>query len=131
VVNFNIANQQAGVVNNVGGDQIIQRGQYGQAGLSPQDLRKLVQDLRLEIGRLQIPGGLAAEALAAVDDLGSQLGGPAPDRASVASRLERLTRILSSAGALVGTGNILVGPLTAVASWLGQLGQPILRSLGG
>ena len=52
-----------------------------------------------------------------------------PDRARIAPRLERLTRILLAAGSLASAGSALVGPLGTLAHWLGALGAPILGLL--
>jgi len=43
--------------------------------------------------------------------------------------LERLTRLLAAAGSLATSGAALLGPLHALAGWLGALGGPILALL--
>jgi hypothetical protein len=52
-----------------------------------------------------------------------------PDRPRFARVLERLTRLLAAAGSLASSGAALIGPLHALADWLGALGGPILALL--
>jgi hypothetical protein len=52
-----------------------------------------------------------------------------PDKPRFAGALERLTRLLAAAGSLASGGAALIGPLHALAGWLGALGGPILALL--
>ncbi len=125
---FNIGEQHAGIVNNVGGNQSIQHGQHVYEAPDPQEL---VRELRQQMARVGLPTQIAADAQARVDELESDLAAARPDRAAVASRLNRLTQILLSAGALASAGHALTRPLAALASWLGDLGTPIMQAIGG
>ncbi|MEV0532866.1 hypothetical protein [Kitasatospora sp. NPDC050463] len=128
---FNIGNQQGGVINNVAGDQTVRGGLSGHFTADGQDVRVLVGDLRTAVERAQLPPVLAPEVRTELDALDTEVARPEPDREAVAGRLTRITRLLTSAGALVAAGTGLLGPLSALAGWLGALGQPILRALGG
>ncbi|OKI13259.1 hypothetical protein [Streptomyces sp. CB03911] len=128
---FNIGNQQGGVVNNVAGNQSIHGGQSAVFTTGGQEVGDLVRRLRESIERTALPPAIEPEVRAELDSLEEEVAGPEPDREAVAGRLGRITRLLSSAGALVTAGTALIGPLGALAGWLGALGQPILRAIGG
>ncbi|GLW96850.1 hypothetical protein Misp02_09370 [Microtetraspora sp. NBRC 16547] len=121
---FNIGNQQAVNINNVGGDQTIQGGQQGTfLGGEPSEW---AASLVTRLHALSLPSE-AAEAEA----VQTELNRARPDRQSIATRLTRLTEVLSSAGAIAAAGESLRGPLMALAGWLGALGAPIMRMLTG
>ncbi|MBP0448162.1 hypothetical protein J5Y04_01190 [Kitasatospora sp. RG8] len=128
---FNIGNQQGGVINNVAGDQTVHGGQSGHLTVDGQDVRDLVGELRTAVEQAQLPPAVAPEVRAELDSLDAEVARPEPEREAVAGRLTRITRLLTSAGALVAAGTGLLGPLSALAGWLGALGQPILHALGG
>ncbi|MFF8772998.1 hypothetical protein [Kitasatospora sp. NPDC015120] len=128
---FNIGSQQGGVVNNVAGNQVVHGGQSGHLTADGQDVRELLGELRAAVERAPLPGAVAPEVRSELDALDTEAARPEPDREEVASRLGRVTRLLSSAGALVAAGTGLIGPISALAGWLGTLGGPILRAIGG
>ncbi|WP_030268143.1 hypothetical protein [Streptomyces sp. NRRL B-24484] len=127
---FNIGNQQGGVVNNVAGDQTVHGGQSGHLTADGQDVRALVGELRAAVDRAQLPPAVAPEVRSELDSLDAEVARPEPDRAAVAGRLTRTTRVLASAGAFVGAGAALIRPISALAGWLGPLGLPALHALG-
>ncbi|MFI0508466.1 hypothetical protein ACH3Y9_04535 [Streptomyces sp. WSLK1-5] len=128
---FNIGNQQGGVVNNVAGNQTVHGGQSAEFTAGGQEVRGLVRDLRASIEQTPLPPAIEPEIRAELDSLDHEVARPEPDREAVAGRLGRITRLLSSAGALATAGTALIGPLGALAGWLGALGQPILRAIAG
>ncbi|WP_066374987.1 hypothetical protein [Herbidospora mongoliensis] len=121
---FNIGNQHAANINNVGGDQTIHGGQRGtvHAGEPNDWAQSLVTRLRAL--------GLQDEA-AEAELIRAELARSQPDREAVATRLERLTGALTSAGAIAQAGQSLHGPLSALAGWLGALGAPVMQALSG
>lgn len=126
---FNIGNQNAGVVNNVAGNQRIEGAQQGIL-VSSDDALRTVNDLRAALARVTLDPKTAAVAKEHVDEIESELRArPEPDRARVAQTLERLTRVLTAAGAVATAGATLAGPLQALAGWLGDLGAPVLALL--
>ncbi len=126
---FNIGSQNAGVVNNVAGDQRITGGQHGTL-VTTEDAVRTVGELRAALDQLDLDGQTSAAAEEHVDAIESGLRrDPGPDRAKVAGILERLTRLLTAAGAVTTAGVALVGPLQALAGWLGSLGAPTLALL--
>ncbi|KAB7741965.1 hypothetical protein GA707_17385 [Nostocoides sp. F2B08] len=126
---FNIGSQNAGVVNNVAGNQRIEGGQYGTL-VTTEDALHAVSDLRAALDRVTLDQNTAVVANEHVDEIESELHSePEPDRARVAQALERLTRLLTAAGAVATAGAALLGPLQALAGWLGGLGAPVLALL--
>ncbi|MEV8098069.1 hypothetical protein [Kitasatospora sp. NPDC085879] len=127
---FNIGNQQGGVVNNVAGDQTVHGVLSGHLTADGQDVRALVGELRSAVDRAQLPPAVAPEVRSELESLDAEVARPDPDREAVAGRLTRITRLLTSAGALVSAGAGLIRPISSLAGWLGTLGLPILQAIG-
>lgn len=125
---FNIENQTAGNINNVGGDQRITGGQQGIV-VTSEAVRQAVRDLREALATTPLDEATAAEVRDQVEAIAAEVQTPQPDRPRAASSLERLTRLLVATGSLATAGAALVSPLQTLASWLGTLGEPILRLL--
>ena len=125
---FNIGNQSGGVINNVAGDQHITGQQYGTL-VTTEDARRALGDLRNGVTTAGLGGDTAADAHAQVAEMDAELRAERPDKSRFARALERLTRLLASAGSLATSGAALLGPLHALAGWLGALGGPILALL--
>ena len=115
--NYGTINQAGRDINQAGGDLTVSnvealaaaselREALAQAGLSP------------EVGRV---------AGRELDDVESELRSPQPNKERMAARLESLTAILKSAGALAATGVALVGPIGVLAGFLGPLGHAALE----
>jgi hypothetical protein len=122
---FNIGQQQAGVINNVGGNLNVDRFEGTlQVG------NQLVADLRAALDRTPLPGPTRAEAGRALDEVERELERPQPDKSRIAARLEGLTRLLSSAGALAAAAdNLLLPVLGKLADWLGPAGASLTALL--
>ena len=125
---FNIGNQNAANINNVGRDQHITGGQTGIVVTSEQALQALA-DLRAGVNATRLDPVASVAVETELRDIEAGLRQPEPDRTRIAPRLERLTRILLAAGSLASAGSALVGPLGTLAHWLGALGAPILGLL--
>jgi hypothetical protein len=125
---FNIGNQTGGNINNVGRDQHITGGQQGVV-ITPQAARQAVIDLRDGLRATPLEPATRADADTEVAQIERELREPQPDRSRVATSLERLTKLLLTAGSLATAGVSLVQPLQTLASWLGTLGAPILHLL--
>jgi hypothetical protein len=123
-VTFNIENQNAGVINNVAGDQRVTGGQSGTL-VTLDAARAAVQGLRDVIASTPALEGADAD----LDEIDAEMRKDAPDRPTVADRLRRLTGLLVSAGSVVSSGAAIVGPLQTLVAWLGQVGEPIARML--
>jgi hypothetical protein len=125
---FNIGSQSGGVINNVAGDQHITGQQYGTL-VTTEDARRALGDLRHAVTAAGLGPDPAAGAHAQVTEMDETLRTERPDKSRFARALERLTRLLSAAGSLATSGAALLGPLHALAGWLGALGGPILALL--
>ncbi len=119
--------QHAGVINNAD-SMTIYGNQYG-AMAGDEGARQAVRDLRsaLATTALDRPARTRADAQAA--EIDAAMRATQPDKPRVAGLLNQLTRLLASAGALATAGAALIGPLHALATWLGALGAPILGLL--
>jgi hypothetical protein len=128
-MSFNIGSQQAGVINNVAGDQRVVGGQHGTL-VTTEDAVNSVGELRAALDQVTLDPETRATARRHVEEIESELQEqPEPDRAKVAGVLERLARLLTAVGAVATAGNALVGPLQALAGWVGALGAPTLALL--
>jgi len=125
---FNIGSQNAGNINNVARDQHITGGQHGTL-VTPDAARQAVIDLRAGLRVTPFDEGTSAAADADLTEIEASMHQPEPDRAQIAPRLERLTRLLVAAGSLAAAGSSLLQPLHTLATWLGALGRPILALL--
>ena len=125
---FNIGSQSGGVVNNVAGDQHISGPQHGTLDTT-EDARRALGELRRGVTTAGLGEATATDAHAHVAEMDAALQDGQPDRPRFARALERLTRLLAAAGSLATSGAALLGPLHALAGWLGALGGPILALL--
>lgn len=125
---FNIGSQSGGVINNVAGDQHITGQQQGTL-VTTEDARRALGDLRSAVTTAGLGGDNADDATAHVAEMDAALQAGQPDKPRFARALERLTRLLAAAGSLASGSAALLGPLHALAGWLGALGGPILALL--
>jgi hypothetical protein len=125
---FNIGGQNAGIINNVAGDQHITGQQHGTL-VTTEDARRALRDLRGAVTTAGLGKDTAADAHAHVAEMDAALQAGQSDKPRFAWALERLTRLLAAAGSLASGGAALLGPLHALAGWLGALGGPILALL--
>jgi hypothetical protein len=126
-VTFNIPSQQGGVINNVAGDQHITGGQHGSYASSGVDVAAAVAQLRAALAAAGLPDEVAQNAATQVDAVEQAAAGAKPDRERAATALEKLTRILVAAGPLATAATAFAGPLGALVSWLGPLGQGVAK----
>ncbi|MGW6194800.1 hypothetical protein ACWF0M_01510 [Kribbella sp. NPDC055110] len=125
---FNIGNQNAANINNVGRDQHITGGQTGIVVTSEQALQALTE-LRAGVQATRLEPAHSAAAESELRDIETSFRQPEPDRTRIAPRLERLTRILLATGSLASASSAIVRSIGTLAHWLGALGAPILGLL--
>ena len=125
---FNIRDQDATTINNVGGDMVVE-GNFISAGSLVIELRDELSQLATAVGRLELP----ADPRPAAED--ERAGAPAaadpeaPDAGGIAGRLEKATAVLHDAGALVGGGTAGVQSLQRLGELLGPAGHTLLALL--
>ncbi|EMY35859.1 hypothetical protein D477_002206 [Arthrobacter crystallopoietes BAB-32] len=122
---FNIQNQSGGVINNVEGDQHIHGSQQGNVH-SLIEVREAVQQLQDAVTGSGLNSADSKSVNDCLRDIDAEVKRPAPDKATVATRLKKITEIAKAAGTLAG----LVGPIQIMVAWLGTLGKPIAKLLG-
>jgi hypothetical protein len=128
-VAFNIGKQQAGVINNVAGNQTIQGDQRASVTIDGTEGRLLLARLRDEVRAGDLAAATRATVERELDACDGELGRPQPNPISLRDRLAKVAQVLVSAGAIVSAGTGLGAALAALAGWLGRLGEPIQQSL--
>jgi hypothetical protein len=110
---FNIGNQNAASIQNVGGDVTVQGGIHGTANVHIVELRGRLAQLGEEIDRLELPAETRAIAREALDEAETEAAAPSPRSNGIARSLQRVTDTLNDAGVV---GNAAVGVMRALAS---------------
>ena len=110
---FNIASQNAGSIQNVGGDMVVQDGIHATATVHVTELRGRLADLREEIDRLALCAESRAVVSGALAEAEAEAAAPAPRSHRIAQSLRRVTETLQDAG---GLANAAVGVVRALAS---------------
>jgi hypothetical protein len=116
---FNIGSQQAGVINNVDGNQTVHGGQIG----------NVVADPRALLATLPLPDAVTSRIYPELDAVDAELRSPQPNQPAVISRLGRVVSTLKSAGVLAAAGSGLLASLTTLVNSFGELGRPLLHLL--
>lgn len=116
---FNIGNQQAGVINNVAGEQIVTGPQQGSVTIDIGAGRPLLERLRREVEKAALPEQTRASVETELDACDTELAKPEPDRRSLQACLANVAQVLTSVGAIASAGTGLGAALSAVAAWLG------------
>jgi hypothetical protein len=125
---FNIGTQNAGVINNVAGDQRIEGGQHGTV-VTTEQAWQAVRDLRDGLAAIRLDDTTARQARTELAAADAAVHAAEPDQPRVARALRRFTQLLAATGSLANAGTVLIGPLRILAGWLGALGVPILHTL--
>jgi hypothetical protein len=122
---FNIGSQH-GNVSNVAGDMTVHGGQR-YAAVSVDTIGPEVAKLRRVLSTLDLDPDVEASAREFFTTADHQLGQRRPDPGKIAGPLERMTRLLKNAGALVVAGAELIPPIQHIAAWLGPAGLAIMQ----
>jgi hypothetical protein len=127
-MSIRVKNQNAGVINNVDGNQVVYSGQYGTV-VTGEDARRAVRELRDALAGVALDQVTAAEARAQVAEIDAAVHAPEPDKRRAAGALKRLVKLLTDTGSLATASAALIGPLQILAGWLGAHGAVILSLL--
>ncbi|MGH3042940.1 MAG: hypothetical protein ACRDNG_14605 [Gaiellaceae bacterium] len=125
---FEIGTQNAGSIQNVGGDLTIGNLRVD-AAWSTVEIRHELTRLRQELAGIALPPESRTAAEAAVGAAAAEAETAAPDRGAIARRLREATTILGEAGALSTAGTGLVESLRRAAAVLGPAGKALLTLL--
>lgn len=90
------------------------------------DLCRAARALGLALDQTPLPPSTRAVVDEVVRAIGTEVQQAEPNRPRIASRIERLTGLLTSAGALTTAASGLLQPLQTFATWLGQAVGPLL-----
>jgi len=116
---FNIGSQNAGSIQNVGGDVVVHDGIRGTANVHVIELRDRLAQLREEIDGLALPAESHAAASEALAEAEVEAAAPSPRSKRIAHSLQRVTETLTDAGALasaaVSVGRVLASAVSLVA----------------
>lgn len=125
---FDFGNVNVGVMNNAGRDMTISGNQKGRVVVAAA-VRQALSELRAAVASADLPGDAAETAQTELDDVSAAIEAAEPNPPRAARALERLTKLLTSVGALTTAGSALVGPLQTLGNWLGPLGAQLLALL--
>ena len=127
---ISVGQQQAGQITNVGRDQVVHGGIHGTMTTGSQQQLADVELLKQLLDEIALTGADRREAEQATSELEEELAKPDANPEAAARPLERLTSILTAAGALAGAGVALIDPIGRIAVALGTAGVHVLRLLG-
>ncbi len=126
---FNIGQQNAANIQNIGGNATIEGGIHATATWETLELRRTIARTREEVAGL----ALAPEALETVnqslDAASEEAAAVKPDRYKVGEHLGAAARTLKEAGALVGAGTSVVQALCRAAQLLGPAGLATIATV--
>ena len=116
---FSIGSQNAGSIQNVGGDMVVHDGIHGTANVHVIELRGRLAQLSEDIDRLELPADTRALAREALAEAEGEAAAPAPRSMRIAESLRRVTETLTDAGAIataaVNVGQALASAVSLVA----------------
>jgi hypothetical protein len=106
------------------------RHEHGSAGVvhpHPRQAVNAVRTLRRSLGRFDLSDPEMAEAFQVLAEIELELRACEPNRAAVATRLERFVELLSDAGS---ADLPVVRSTRAIATWVGPMGALLVERLG-
>jgi hypothetical protein len=118
---FNIGSQNAGSIQNIGGNMVVQDGIHGTANVHVIELRGRLAQLSEEIDRLALPTESHAVAREALADAAAEAAAPAPRSNRIAHSLRRVTDTLTDAGVLASAASGVVNALASEVSLVALL----------
>jgi hypothetical protein len=110
---FNIASQNAGSIQNVGGDMVVHDGVHATATGHVTELRSQLAYLSKEIDHVALSAQSRALVRGALAEAEAEAATPAPRSSRIAQSLRRVTETFEDAG---GLANAAVGVVRALAS---------------
>jgi hypothetical protein len=126
---FNVRDQQATTIQNVGGDMVVHGGFRSSTGSQIVELRGELSRLTEELARLNLPAEAREEVDRELAGAAAEAESAEPDEGTIARRLGRVTEALHDAGALAGGGLAVVQSLQRLAELLGPAGHAVLGVL--
>ena len=126
---FNIGQQNAANIQNIGGDAVIHGGVQASAAWETLELRRAIARAQDEVGELALPQPVREKVSRSLEAAAEEAAKPKPDRHGVAEHLGAATRTLQEAGALADAGSSLVEALRRSVGLLGPIGLAVVGAL--
>jgi hypothetical protein len=125
----NVRDQGLITMEEPGGAAMIQYSDTRVVSPDPRQALNAVRTLRGRVAGLELEEEAGAQAVLALDEIEDELRMPEPDRGVVTARLERLTELVTVAGAVDMGDPGLIRPIRAIAAWVGPIGAPLFAQL--
>jgi microcompartment protein CcmL/EutN len=126
MTNFNIGQQNAASIQNIGGDAVIEGGIHATATWEVVELRRVIERVREEVAALELPRPTVEAVNQSLEAAAREAGQTKPDKHDVAEHLGRAARTLKEADALVGAGTSVLESLRRAAGLLGPVGAALI-----
>jgi hypothetical protein len=129
VSTFNIGQQNAANIQNIGGDAVMHGGIQATATWETLELRRAIARARDGLGELALPQAVHEDVNRSLEAAANEAAQPKPDRHDVAEHLAAATATLREADALVDAGSNVVGGLRRAVAMLGPIGLALVGAL--
>lgn len=126
MANFNIGQQNAASIQNIGGDAVIEGGIHASATWEMVELRRVIERVQEEVAALELPPTTVEAVNQSLEAAAQEAAQPKPDKHDVAEHLGNAARTLKEADALVGAGTSVLESLRRAAQLLGPVGAALI-----
>ena len=126
---FNIGQQNAANIQNIGGDAVIHGDIQATASWETLELRRAIARAQAGVGELALPPPLLENVNRSLEAAANEAALPKPDRHDVAEHLAAATTTLKEADALVDSGSNVLGGLRRAVALLGPIGLALVGVL--
>ena len=126
MTNFNIGQQNAASIQNIGGDAVIEGGIHANATWEIVELRRVIERVQEEVAALELPPPTIEAVNQSLEAAAQEAAQPKPDKHDVAEHLGHAARTLKEADALVGAGTSVLESLRRAAQLLGPVGAALI-----
>jgi hypothetical protein len=126
---FNIGQQNAANIQNIGGDAVIHGGVQATASWETLELRRAIARAQDGLGELALPEPVLEDVNRSLEAAANEAAQTKPDRHTVAEHLAAATTRLKEAGALADAGADVVGGLRRAVALLGPIGIALVGAL--
>jgi hypothetical protein len=126
MTNFNIGQQNAASIQNIGGDAVIEGGIHASATWEIVELRRVIERVQEGVAELQLAPPTLEAVNQSLEAAAQEASQPKPDKHDVAEHLGNAARTLKEADALVGAGTSVLESLRRAAGLLGPVGAALI-----
>jgi hypothetical protein len=129
MANFNIGQQNAASIQNIGGDAVIEGSIHASATWEIVELRRVIERVQEGVAALELSSPTLEAVNQSLDGAAREAAQPKPDKHDVAEHLGNAARMLNEAGALVGAGTAVLESLRRAAGLLGPVGAALISAV--